>query len=192
MHDNKILISIVYTWDIPGIYRLSEYTWYRHGISSSIPTIYLVGIPDAVQVAINSESARGKSGVVQGRMTFAPSWFRQFQCRKQGIYLQNNCNNLNHLNYSKQNKRSISLPGFFRVWCRVIAAKETWTLISVMVNHRTVLDGSGWAKITMLEDIAWVPRWACWFTNLRYSQNKKLLAIIVLVIVIIAMIKFVN
>ncbi len=32
MHDNKILISIVSTWDIPGIYRLSEYTWYIHGI----------------------------------------------------------------------------------------------------------------------------------------------------------------
>jgi hypothetical protein len=32
MHDIKILISIVYTWDIPGIYRLSDYTWYIHGI----------------------------------------------------------------------------------------------------------------------------------------------------------------
>ncbi len=32
MHDAKISISIVYTWDIPIIYRLSEYAWYIHGI----------------------------------------------------------------------------------------------------------------------------------------------------------------
>ncbi len=35
IHENNISISIVYTWDsdIPGIYRLSEYTWYIHGTS---------------------------------------------------------------------------------------------------------------------------------------------------------------
>ncbi len=28
---------MVYTWDIPGIYRLSEYTWYIHVYTDYIP-----------------------------------------------------------------------------------------------------------------------------------------------------------
>ncbi len=55
--------------------------------------------------------------IVRSRMTLAPSWFRQFQCCRQGIYLQNDYNDLKNLNDSKQNKRNISVFFLMHDYC---------------------------------------------------------------------------
>ncbi len=72
--------------------------------------------------------------IVPSKLAPAPSWFRQFQCRKKSIFLQNNYNYQKNLKNRGQNKRNISM--FF--WCMVIAAKQAWTLVSV--NQRNVLN----------------------------------------------------